>query len=404
MCFISTKVDSSSLVHDSGESTGVTENFRSGKGQNILHRKPRLMRNAHGVLNIIGWGTLLPNGGYHFQILQKISIEMLTAVLLQARREDECRKVLGDLPSCDGICSDRSTTPHRCNSGYIRTVIQNKKKGSTRGHNSDINDEGMAASSAATDGVAAAALRSVIQRVHQVGSGPDRIRIFSVSKTKSLSFLHKVYDAGRRCFAGLPNLAMVETVDDKKMADYLDRMVAIMGRKPLKVFIQVNLSGEECKLNSFVNNAVDFCLKLFSSNLFLGHSNAQASSFNGDELSHMKMVSKNNVHQHQVDSIPVQSSETGLKNVHGVLKIIGWGTLLPTGAIIARHFRKMPLKSDVWYPLHVLCQTSGYIVGSIGWGIGLWLGNSSKNYTLKKHRIFGILIFTFATIQVNSRK
>ncbi|KAJ0018864.1 hypothetical protein Pint_09840 [Pistacia integerrima] len=451
------QVDSSSLVHDSSESTGVTENFRSRAGQNILHRKPRLMRNAHGVLNIIGWGTLLPMGVIISRYFRKFPLKsddwyplhMLTTVLLQARREDECRRcweiyhhVMGYAVICLSIANifqgimhqthaerwklvyvgilavlacvvfaleiirwiiksriqqqmafenNISTTQHRCNSGYIRTVIQNKKKGSTRGHNSDINDEGMAASSAATDGVAAAALRSVIQRVHQVGSGPDRIRIFSVSKTKSLSFLHKVYDAGRRCFAGLPNLAMVETVDDKKMADYLDRMVAIMGRKPLKVFIQVNLSGEE---------SVDFCLKLFSSNLFLGHSNAQASSFNGDELSHMKMVSKNNVHQHQVDSTPVQSSETGMKNVHGVLNIIGWGTLLPTGAIIARYFRKMPLKYDVWYPLHVLCQTSGYIVGSIGWGIGLWLGNSSKNYTLKKHRIFGILIFTFATIQM----
>ncbi|XP_044461632.1 cytochrome b561 and DOMON domain-containing protein At3g25290-like [Mangifera indica] len=80
---------------------------------------------------------------------------------------------------------------------------------------------------------------------------------------------------------------------------------------------------------------------------------------------------------------------------------MGWGTLLPIGVIISRYFRKFPLKSDEWLPLHVLCQTSGYIVGTIGWGIGLWLGNSSKHYnTPKTHRILGILVFTFATVQM----
>ncbi|KAB5560374.1 hypothetical protein DKX38_005331 [Salix brachista] len=37
-----------------------------------------------------------------------------------------------------------------------------------------------------------------------------------------------------------------------------------------------------------------------------------------------------------------------LGNTHGVLNIIGWGTLLPIGAIVARSFRKSPLKCDEW--------------------------------------------------------
>ncbi|KAH7569447.1 hypothetical protein ACOSP7_012852 [Xanthoceras sorbifolium] len=145
----------------------------------------------------------------------------------------------------------------------------------------------MAASSAATDGVAAAALRSVIQRVCQAaessGRASDRIRIVAVSKTKPVSLIRQVYDAGHRSFgenyvqeivekapqlpediewhfignlqsnkvkpllAGVPNLATVESVDDKKIADRLDRMVASIGRKPLKVYVQVNTSGEESK-------------------------------------------------------------------------------------------------------------------------------------------------------------
>ncbi|KAK2644544.1 hypothetical protein Ddye_019739 [Dipteronia dyeriana] len=88
-----------------------------------------------------------------------------------------------------------------------------------------------------------------------------------------------------------------------------------------------------------------------------------------------------------------------VRNAHGILNIIGWGTLLPVGAIIARYLRKLELY-DEWYPLHILCQSSGYLLGTLGWGIGLWLGNSSKQYTLKTHRILSILVFTFSTIQM----
>jgi hypothetical protein len=47
--------------------------------------------------------------------------------------------------------------------------------------------------------------------------------------------------------AGVPNLAMVESVDDEKIANHLDRSVASIGRKPLKVLVQVNTSGETSK-------------------------------------------------------------------------------------------------------------------------------------------------------------
>lgn len=63
-------------------------------------------------------------------------------------------------------------------------------------------DTEMAASS--IDGVAAAALRSVLQRVQQTaercGRGSDRIRVVAVSKTKPVSLIRQVYDAGHRCF------------------------------------------------------------------------------------------------------------------------------------------------------------------------------------------------------------
>ncbi|XP_052200659.1 uncharacterized protein LOC127807086 [Diospyros lotus] len=139
----------------------------------------------------------------------------------------------------------------------------------------------------AVDGVAAAALRSVLHRVQQAaersGRSSDRIRVVAVSKTKPVTLVRQVYDAGHRFFGenyvqeivekapqlpediewhfignlqsnkvkplltGVPNLAMVETVDDEKIANHLNRVVANIGRKPLKILVQVNTSGEETK-------------------------------------------------------------------------------------------------------------------------------------------------------------
>ncbi|KAG2320003.1 hypothetical protein Bca52824_013216 [Brassica carinata] len=140
-------------------------------------------------------------------------------------------------------------------------------------------------SAAAMDGVAA--LRSVFQRVNKAaekaGRASDRIRVVAVSKTKPVSLIRQVYDAGQRSFGenyvqeiiekapqlpediewhfignlqsnkvkplltGVPNLVMVESVDDEKIANMLDRVVGNIGRKPLKVLVQVNTSGEESK-------------------------------------------------------------------------------------------------------------------------------------------------------------
>ncbi|XP_009390007.2 uncharacterized protein LOC103976507 isoform X3 [Musa acuminata AAA Group] len=156
-------------------------------------------------------------------------------------------------------------------------------------------------SAPAVEGSAAAAFRSVLTRVLQAaersGRSPEQVRVVAVSKTKPASLLRQVYDAGHRCFgenyvqeivekapqlpvdiewhfignlqrnkvksllAGVPNLHMIESVDDvkdnfperkvgflqTKIANHVDRVVASLGRKPLKVLVQVNTSGEESK-------------------------------------------------------------------------------------------------------------------------------------------------------------
>ncbi|KAL2649790.1 hypothetical protein R1flu_017918 [Riccia fluitans] len=151
---------------------------------------------------------------------------------------------------------------------------------------STSNDRGEMAVRAA-EGVAATALKNVMQRVQQAAERASRpvsqVRLVAVSKTKPVSLLQEVYDAGHRHFgenyvqeiiekapqlpddirwhfighlqsnkakalvAGVPNLYMVEGVDSPKVANNLEKAVGALGRRPLKVLVQVNTSGEESK-------------------------------------------------------------------------------------------------------------------------------------------------------------
>ncbi|KDD74108.1 alanine racemase [Helicosporidium sp. ATCC 50920] len=109
-------------------------------------------------------------------------------------------------------------------------------------------------------------------------------RLVAVSKLQPVAALEAAYSAGHRCFGenyahelaekaavlpkdvqwhfighlqsnkvkalveGVSNLAVVETVDSIKLANKLDAAVAASDRcEPLRVFVQVNTSGEESK-------------------------------------------------------------------------------------------------------------------------------------------------------------
>ncbi|XP_058763839.1 cytochrome b561 and DOMON domain-containing protein At3g25290-like [Vicia villosa] len=92
---------------------------------------------------------------------------------------------------------------------------------------------------------------------------------------------------------------------------------------------------------------------------------------------------------------------SSLQSVHGVLSIIGWGTMLPLGVIIPRYFRVYPFRREPWwFFLHIGCQLTGFLIGTAAFVIGLVLGRSSRYYIFQTHRNFGIIIFTFSTIQM----
>ncbi|KAM3343264.1 pyridoxal phosphate homeostasis protein [Capsicum galapagoense] len=149
----------------------------------------------------------------------------------------------------------------------------------------------------AAEGLAVTALRSVLHRVRQAaersGRRADDVRVVAVSKTKPISLINQVYEAGHRCFGenyvqeiiqkapelpediewhyighlqsnkvkqlltAVPNLAMIHGVDNPKLANHLDRAVSSIGRQPLKVLVQVNTSGEESKSGVDPSNCIE---------------------------------------------------------------------------------------------------------------------------------------------------
>lgn len=90
--------------------------------------------------------------------------------------------------------------------------------------------------------------------------------------------------------------------------------------------------------------------------------------------------------------------------MHGIVNIIGWGILLPIGVLAARYLKKLPLDlGSQWYSVHVLSQISGFILGTIGWGLGFSIHRAAKDpkRTMSLHGIIGTLIFALAAIQVS---
>jgi hypothetical protein len=88
------------------------------------------------------------------------------------------------------------------------------------------------------------------------------------------------------------------------------------------------------------------------------------------------------------------------RNTHGVLNAVSWGVLMPMGAMAARYLKVFKVANPAWFYIHVATQTSAYIVGVAGWATGLKLGSDSTGITYTSHRNIGIILFSFATLQV----
>ncbi|XWS46231.1 hypothetical protein CRYUN_Cryun14cG0046700 [Craigia yunnanensis] len=84
------------------------------------------------------------------------------------------------------------------------------------------------------------------------------------------------------------------------------------------------------------------------------------------------------------------------KKNHGILGIIGWGLILPAGAIIARYLKH---KDPLWYYLHAGIQFLGFILGLAAVLLGIQLYRS-MNADIPAHRGIGILVLVLSILQI----
>ncbi|EFJ07290.1 hypothetical protein SELMODRAFT_44932, partial [Selaginella moellendorffii] len=90
-----------------------------------------------------------------------------------------------------------------------------------------------------------------------------------------------------------------------------------------------------------------------------------------------------------------------LKNRHGIINAVGWGLLLPLGVMSARYLKVFQCADPAWFYMHAFFQSSGYVLGVVGWATGLKLATYAATVRCK-HRNLGIAIFVFSTLQVLS--
>jgi len=94
--------------------------------------------------------------------------------------------------------------------------------------------------------------------------------------------------------------------------------------------------------------------------------------------------------------------ETDLKNlktVHGAINAISWGLMLPIGIVMSRYLRHIQALGPAWFYAHASIQLTGFILGTIGFAIGIRLGELSPGKVYGLHRKLGFIAFCLASVQ-----
>ncbi|KAK1376626.1 Cytochrome b561 and DOMON domain-containing protein [Heracleum sosnowskyi] len=99
------------------------------------------------------------------------------------------------------------------------------------------------------------------------------------------------------------------------------------------------------------------------------------------------------------DSGPVSTVPSNIFNTrktHGVLALLGWGLVLPVGAIVARYLRHM---DPLWYYFHVVLQFTGFLIVVAAVAVGrLLYGRLHAN--VPAHRGIGFFALALSILQV----
>ncbi|KAK7382393.1 hypothetical protein VNO80_01244 [Phaseolus coccineus] len=93
------------------------------------------------------------------------------------------------------------------------------------------------------------------------------------------------------------------------------------------------------------------------------------------------------------------NSRTMLRNVHGILNTVSWGIMMPIGVMMGRYLKVVDGLGSTWFHLHRACQSLAFLIGIVGFGTGLYIGNHSGVHHAP-HRCVGITLMCLAFTQV----
>ncbi|KAK3184493.1 hypothetical protein Dsin_031779 [Dipteronia sinensis] len=88
-----------------------------------------------------------------------------------------------------------------------------------------------------------------------------------------------------------------------------------------------------------------------------------------------------------------------LRTLHGTLNAIAWGFLLPIGAVTARYLRHVQSLGPSWFYVHSGIQLIGFFLGTVGFAMGIRLGELSPGVVYSMHKKLGFAVFSLGALQ-----
>ncbi|GMP53735.1 hypothetical protein CsSME_00019115 [Camellia sinensis var. sinensis] len=88
-----------------------------------------------------------------------------------------------------------------------------------------------------------------------------------------------------------------------------------------------------------------------------------------------------------------------LKVAHGIINGVSWGILLPIGAVTARYLRHFQTLGPAWFYAHAGVQLMAFFLGTVGFAIGIHLGELSPGRVYGLHRKLGFAAFCLGSLQ-----
>ncbi|XP_050247837.1 cytochrome b561 and DOMON domain-containing protein At2g04850 [Quercus robur] len=88
-----------------------------------------------------------------------------------------------------------------------------------------------------------------------------------------------------------------------------------------------------------------------------------------------------------------------LKTAHGIINAISWGLILPIGAVTARYLRHIQALGPAWFYAHAGMQLFAFFLGTVGFAIGIRLGELSPGVEYGLHRKLGFAAFCLGALQ-----